>query len=58
MVASLPTSVTHLDMDRSRATFLVPGKEKNGDGSPNRNPCTREEVDACRRFYEAWRASQ
>ena len=41
-----------------RATFIVPGKEKDTLGNPNRNPCTREEVDACRRFYEAWRASQ
>ena len=58
LVASLPASVTNLDMDRTRATFVVPGKEKGKKGAPNRHPRTREEVDACRRFYEAWRASQ
>ena len=52
VVAALPATVTDVNLEETRCTFVVPGKEKGKYGEANRHPATREEVDALRRFFQ------
>ena len=51
LVLKLPPSVTEVDLTQLRIDFVVPGKERDGKGRPNRYCKTREEVQKLREFF-------